>query len=79
MKIFIGNKWIISAPVILSVTRDQWKQNSELRRNIAKASAMANEKDVILARIDDLPAWVCRIIDNNFYSLLIRLLINLIF
>lgn len=41
------------------MTRDQWKQSSELRRNIAKASAMASEKEVILARIDDLPAWVC--------------------
>lgn len=25
---------------------------------------MANERDVVLARIDDLPAWV-RIIENN--------------
>lgn len=33
-----------------------------MRRNIAKASALASEKDVILARLDDLPAWVNRFI-----------------
>lgn len=49
--------WLIT-PIILAVTRDQWQKNSELKRNIAKAIATSNEKDVILARIDDLPAWV---------------------
>ncbi|XP_036331551.1 extended synaptotagmin-2-B [Rhagoletis pomonella] len=49
--------WLI-APVILSVTRDQFRKTTEYKRNIAKASAMASEKDVILARIDELPAWV---------------------
>lgn len=49
--------WLI-APVILSVARDQMAKTSEKKRDVAKASALANEKDVILARIDELPAWV---------------------
>lgn len=49
--------WLIT-PVILAVTREYWKKNSEIKREVAKASALANEKDVILARINDLPAWV---------------------
>ncbi|KAH8341183.1 hypothetical protein KR074_008970, partial [Drosophila pseudoananassae] len=49
--------WLI-APVILSVAREQLAKTSEKKRDIAKASALASEKDVILARIDELPAWV---------------------
>jgi hypothetical protein len=49
--------WLIG-PVILSVIREEWKKDKELRRNIAKAAAMCNEKEVILARVDDLPSWV---------------------
>lgn len=53
----ISPAWLIG-PLVLSVMRDQWKKESELKRNVAKASALTNEKDVILARIDELPAWV---------------------
>ena len=49
--------WLIG-PVIFSVIREEWKKDKELRRNIAKAAAMRNEKEVILARVDDLPSWV---------------------
>lgn len=49
--------WLIT-PVVFAVTREYWRKSANLRRSIAKASAVANEKDVILARIDDLPAWV---------------------
>lgn len=49
--------WLIT-PIVLAVTREYWRHTSDLRRTIAKASATANEKDVILARIKDLPAWV---------------------
>lgn len=49
--------WLIT-PVVLAVTREYWQKSSQVRRDIAKASATANEKDVILARIKDLPAWV---------------------
>lgn len=50
--------WLIT-PIVLAVTREYWHNTNEMKREIAKASATANEKDVILARINDLPAWVC--------------------
>lgn len=50
--------WLIT-PIVLAVTREYWHKTNEVKREIAKASATANEKDVILARINDLPAWVC--------------------
>lgn len=53
----ISPAWLI-CPLILSVLREQWKKEKLLKRNIAKAAALSNEKDVILARVDDLPAWV---------------------
>jgi Ca2+-dependent lipid-binding protein len=49
--------WFIG-PIVLFVIRDQWKTTSDRRRTIAKAAALASEKDVVLARLDDLPAWV---------------------
>ncbi|KAI4465022.1 extended synaptotagmin-like protein 2 isoform c [Holotrichia oblita] len=49
--------WFIT-PVLLLVVRDQMRQDADRRRDIAKVSALTNEKDVILARINDLPAWV---------------------
>lgn len=49
--------WLIT-PVILSVLRDQWRKESEYRRNLAKAAALSSEKDVVLAKLDDLPSWV---------------------
>lgn len=49
--------WLI-APVVLSVARDRFRKSTEHKRSIAKASALASEKEVIMARIDELPAWV---------------------
>lgn len=49
--------WLIG-PVILSVIRDQWRRQSDLRRNDAKTIAQADERRVILARLNDLPSWV---------------------
>ncbi|XP_053661030.1 extended synaptotagmin-2 isoform X2 [Anopheles marshallii] len=49
--------WLIT-PVILSVARESWRKTNDTRRSVAKASALANDKDVILARLHDLPAWV---------------------
>ncbi|KAF7284996.1 hypothetical protein GWI33_012316 [Rhynchophorus ferrugineus] len=49
--------WFI-CPLVLSVIRDQWKKVSNRRRNAAKTAALASEKDVVLARLNDLPAWV---------------------
>uniref|UniRef100_A0A146M9W3 Extended synaptotagmin-2 n=1 Tax=Lygus hesperus TaxID=30085 RepID=A0A146M9W3_LYGHE len=53
----ISPAWLL-APVVLSVLREEWGKEKQLKRNIAKAAAMSNEKEVILARVDDLPAWV---------------------
>uniref|UniRef100_A0A182LY29 C2 domain-containing protein n=1 Tax=Anopheles culicifacies TaxID=139723 RepID=A0A182LY29_9DIPT len=52
--------WLIT-PVILSVARESWRKTNDTRRSVAKASALANDKDVILARLHDLPAWVSEI------------------
>ncbi|GLH00861.1 Extended synaptotagmin-2 [Gryllus bimaculatus] len=49
--------WLL-APVLLSVVRDEWKKDHEARRCIAKAAATRSEREVILARVDDLPSWV---------------------
>ncbi|XP_040158685.1 extended synaptotagmin-2 isoform X4 [Anopheles arabiensis] len=49
--------WLIT-PVILSVARESWRKTNDTRRSVAKASALANDKEVILARLHDLPAWV---------------------
>lgn len=54
--------WLIT-PLVLAVTREYWHKTNEVKREIAKASATANEKDVILARISDLPAWVCLLLE----------------
>jgi len=50
--------WFIG-PLVLLVLRDQWKQSRDRQRNAAKAAALSSEKDVVLARLNDLPAWVC--------------------
>lgn len=49
----------LAAPVILSVLRDEWKKESEAKRINAQIAATSNEKDLVLAKLDDLPAWVC--------------------
>ncbi|XP_060517308.1 extended synaptotagmin-2 isoform X1 [Cylas formicarius] len=49
--------WFIG-PLVLAVIRDQWKKTNDRKRTIAKAAALASEKDVVLARLNDLPAWV---------------------
>lgn len=49
--------WLL-CPLLLSVIRDQLKSKHDIRRAVAKASATSSDKDVILARLNDLPAWV---------------------
>lgn len=49
--------WLIG-PVILSVIRDQWRKESDRKRNDAKVIAQSDEKRVVLARLNDLPSWV---------------------
>lgn len=55
--------WLIT-PIMFSVTREQWKKSSQLKRDISILSAMSNERDVILAKITDLPAWVKYSLDH---------------
>ncbi|KAF5284987.1 hypothetical protein FQA39_LY16852 [Lamprigera yunnana] len=45
-------------PIILLVIRDQYRKSRDEKSKITKSIALANEEDVILARIEDLPAWV---------------------
>lgn len=49
--------WLIG-PVMLSVIRDQWRKESDRKRNDAKVIAQTDEKRVVLARLNDLPSWV---------------------
>lgn len=49
--------WLL-CPLLLSVLREQYRSQHDIRRNVAKASANASDKEVILARLNDLPAWV---------------------
>lgn len=56
--------WLIT-PIILAVVRAQWKEENEFRRSLARKTVEKNEKEVVLARIKDLPSWVCVI--NNFF------------
>lgn len=45
-------------PIVLLVLRDQYRQSKDQKSKITKSIALAQEEDVILARIEDLPAWV---------------------
>ncbi|KAF5307728.1 hypothetical protein FQR65_LT06599 [Abscondita terminalis] len=45
-------------PIVLLVIRDQYRKSRDQKSKITKSIALANEEDVILARIEDLPAWV---------------------
>ncbi|KAF2883924.1 hypothetical protein ILUMI_22241 [Ignelater luminosus] len=45
-------------PIVLLVIRDQYRKVKERKSRVAQTCALANEEDVVLARLDDLPAWV---------------------
>lgn len=49
--------WLL-CPLLLSVLRDQYRSQHDIRRAVAKTSATSSDKEVILARLNDLPAWV---------------------
>ncbi|CRK99214.1 CLUMA_CG012486, isoform B [Clunio marinus] len=49
--------WLL-CPLVFSVVREQYRSQHEIRRAVAKASATSSDKEVILARLNDLPAWV---------------------
>lgn len=48
--------WLI-APVLLNAFRQEWKKSSDRKRQSVKL-AVQDEKNVILAQLSDLPAWV---------------------
>lgn len=71
--------WLI-APVLLSAFREEWKKTSDRKRQSVKL-AVQDEKNVILAQLGDLPAWVSEIgaeaspnrnLRLNVYSFLFR-------
>ncbi|XP_072755088.1 extended synaptotagmin-2 isoform X3 [Anoplolepis gracilipes] len=49
--------WLI-APIAFSVWKTENKKDNELRMLTTQASALANEKVMIMGRIDELPSWV---------------------
>ncbi len=50
--------WIVGIVGITAAT-DQWRKERQVRMSTARASALYDDKEVILARVSDLPSWVC--------------------
>ena len=49
--------WIIGLVGVTAATT-QWKKERDYRMGAHRAAAMFDEKEVILARVTDLPSWV---------------------
>lgn len=49
--------WIVGIVGITAAT-DQWRKERQVRMSTARASALYDDKEVILARVSDLPSWV---------------------
>lgn len=49
--------WIIGV-VGLSAATEQWRKEREYRMSAARASSLYGDKEVIMARVSDLPSWV---------------------
>ena len=49
--------WIVGI-VGISAATEQWRKERMTRMSIARASAMYEDKEVILAKVTDLPSWV---------------------
>ena len=49
--------WVIGL-VGLTAAREQWRKERDYRMSAARASVLFDEKEVILARVADLPSWV---------------------
>lgn len=49
--------WLIT-PIILSESQKLLRESNVVKRKMVRDSAKGKEKDVILARVKDLPAWV---------------------
>lgn len=49
--------WLIGIVGITAAT-DQWRKERNIRMSTARASALFDDKEVIMARVSDLPSWV---------------------
>ncbi|KAF7989923.1 hypothetical protein HCN44_008597 [Aphidius gifuensis] len=49
--------WLLP-PILLTTWKYESDRNSELKRLTVQASVMANEKDIIISKMNDLPSWV---------------------
>lgn len=49
--------WLFGIVGITAAT-DQWRKERKYRMSTARASALYNDKEVIMARVSDLPSWV---------------------
>ena len=49
--------WLVGIVGITAAT-DQWRKERQVRMSTARASALYNDKEVIMARVSDLPSWV---------------------
>lgn len=48
--------WIL--PLILSSIRNFIRRNREIQQAVSRATSSINERDVIFARLEEVPAWV---------------------
>lgn len=58
--------WILGIVGITAAT-DQWRKERNYRMSTARASAIYDDKDVIMARVSDLPSWVSANCPYLFY------------
>ncbi|XP_059474297.1 extended synaptotagmin-2 [Neocloeon triangulifer] len=49
--------WMI-CPIMILIIRDECKRETKSKQQIFKRIAMTDERDVIMARVKDLPSWV---------------------
>ena len=52
--------WILGITAITAAT-EQWRKERSCRMSTARASALYDDKEVIMARVSDLPSWVSAI------------------
>lgn len=42
----------------VDVVRDRWREEGRLKRRLAQQAAIADEKNLIMANLSELPSWV---------------------
>ncbi|KAK9512888.1 hypothetical protein O3M35_001203 [Rhynocoris fuscipes] len=53
----ISIAWLLG-PIVFWFFQEKWKNDKQLLRESGKAAALIHEKELILAKLDELPAWV---------------------